>query len=145
MDPKYPTTDFDVFAMREAVKAVHRFVSAPAWSDYVIGPHGSFATATDGSSIDAYERGLTTTIFHAVGTPSMAPENSNTGVVNPDLTVKGDGLRIVDVSVFVSSPRDLRYECCWLLAARASDIIEGRHSMRCLRTRTLPGSSSQRW
>jgi len=89
--------------MREAVKAVKRFVSAPAWKDYIIGPFGeSFQSATDDKSIDAYVRELTTTIFHPVGTASMSPVNAKSGVVNPDLSVKGtDGLRIVDASVFV--------------------------------------------
>ena len=104
IDPKYLTTNFDIFTMREAVKAIKRFVAAPAWSDYVIGPFGtSFSSATDDASIDAYVRGLMTTIFHPVGTASMSPSTASSGVVNPNLTVKGaDGLRIVDASVFVS-------------------------------------------
>lgn len=33
----------------------------------------------------------------------MAAKNSSTGVLNPDLTVKGvEGLRVIDASVFVS-------------------------------------------
>ena len=89
--------------MREAVKAILRFTKAPAWSDYVIGPFGdTFAKAKSDAQIDAYVRGLTTTIFHPVGTASMSSPKSTSGVVNPDLTVKGtDGLRIVDASVFV--------------------------------------------
>lgn len=104
IDPKYLTTEFDIFTMREAVKAIKRFLAAPAFSSHVSGPFGtSFSGATDDASIESYVRGLTTTIFHPVGTASMSSQTAKTGVVNPDLTVKGTvGLRIVDASVFVS-------------------------------------------
>lgn len=108
IDPQYLTTDFDIFTMREAVKAVIRFSQASAWSDYIVGPFSSAfqaaANATDDSIIDQYVRETTTTIFHPVGTASMGPFNSPNGVVGPDLRVKGaTGLRIVDASVFVST------------------------------------------
>jgi len=104
IDPNYLTTDMDIFAMRESVKSINRFVGQPALADYVVSRFGNnFASADDDSTIDAYVRSLTTTIFHPVGTAAIAPRNSNNGVVNPDLTVKGaDGLRVVDASVFVS-------------------------------------------
>lgn len=91
--------------MRESVKTIKRFVAAPAFSDYVIGPFGTpFSTATTDAQIEDYVRGLTTTIFHPVGTAAMSSKLSKSGVVNPDLTVKGiEGLRIVDASVFVSN------------------------------------------
>lgn len=92
--------------MRESVKSINRFLTQPALADYVVSRFGAnFASADDDSSIDAYIRSLTTTIFHPVGTAAMSSWGSNNGVVNPDLTVKGaDGLRIVDASVFVSLP-----------------------------------------
>ncbi|KAF8962410.1 hypothetical protein BDZ97DRAFT_1939825 [Flammula alnicola] len=128
IDPKYLTTDFDIFTMREAVKAVQRFAGAPAWSDYVTGPFGSFASATDDTSIETYVRGLTTTIFHPVGTAAMAPASSTFGVVNPDLTLKGaDGIRIVDASVFPYVPSSHTQGPVYLLAERASDIIKAAH------------------
>lgn len=96
------TTDFDITAMRESVKAIKQFVGAPAWSDYVIAPVGNLSATSD-AGIDAYVRQATTTIFHPSGTASMTSKNSAKGVVNPDLTVKGaEGLRIVDLSVVVS-------------------------------------------
>ena len=100
------STDFDITATREAVKAIKRLAAAPAFSDYIVAPYGAaFAAATTDANIDAYVRGLTTTIFHPTGTSSMASASSDNGVVNPDLTVKGaEGLRVVDASVFVSPP-----------------------------------------
>jgi len=134
----------DIFAMRESVKSINRFVAQPALADYVVSRFGdNFASADDDSMIDAYVRSLTTTIFHPVGTASIAPRNSNNGVVNPDLTVKGtDGLRIVDASVFVSLslhfnspsfakrfqqpfvPSAHTQGPVYLLAERASDILK---------------------
>lgn len=104
IDPQYMTTDFDTFAVRESIKAASRFVGAPAWSDYVVGPFGRvFGDATNDSLIESYARGVAGSAFHAVGTAAMSAVNDNWGVVNHDLTVKGtDGLRIVDASVFVS-------------------------------------------
>ncbi|KAH9479331.1 Pyranose dehydrogenase 1 [Psilocybe cubensis] len=126
VDPQYMTTDFDVFAVRESIKGALRFVSAPAWSDYVVGPFGSaFAGATTDPLIESYARGVAGSAFHAVGTASMSPFNANWGVVNPDLTVKGaDGLRIVDASVFPFVPSCHTQGPVYLLAERAADIIK---------------------
>jgi choline dehydrogenase-like flavoprotein len=89
--------------MRAAVKTVLRFFGYAAWTDYIIGPFGAlFRAANDDASIDAYVRGVCTSILHGVGTASMAPVHAPFGVVDPDLKVKGvDGLRVVDASVLV--------------------------------------------
>jgi choline dehydrogenase len=102
IDPQYLTTDFDIFVMRESVRASKRFVGAPAWADIVISPYG-LLNATSDADIDAYVRGLASTVFHPVGTAAMSSSHSKSGVVDQNLLVKGaDGLRIVDASVFVS-------------------------------------------
>jgi choline dehydrogenase-like flavoprotein len=90
-----------VAVMRESVKSTRRFVAAPAWADYVIGPIVPGLDTDD--EIDNFVRTTTTTIFHPSGTAGMAAFNSSNGVVNPDLSVKGTlGLRVVDASIFVS-------------------------------------------
>lgn len=91
--------------MRESVKAVLRFAAAPAWSDWIAGRFGqAFQNATDDKSIDAYVRNLTISDMHPVGTAAMSKKGALSGVVDPNLMVKGtDGLRIVDASVFVSN------------------------------------------
>ncbi|KAF9476761.1 FAD-linked reductase [Pholiota conissans] len=125
IDPHMLTTDFDVTAMRESVKAIKRFAAAPAWSDYVIGPFGNLSATAD-ADIDAYVRQRTTTIFHPTGTASMTSKNSTNGVVNPDFTVKGtSGLRIVDLSVLPFIPASHPQGPVYLLAERAADIIKG--------------------
>ncbi|KIM42957.1 GMC oxidoreductase [Hebeloma cylindrosporum] len=126
IDPNYLTTDLDIFTMRESVKSINRFLAEPTLSNYVVSRFGdNFVSADDDSSIDAYVRSLTTTIFHPVGTASISSKNSNNGVVNPDLTVKGaDGLRVIDASVFPFVPSSHTQGPVYLLAERASDIIK---------------------
>lgn len=88
--------------MREAIKSAQRFASGDAWKDYIIGPFGDFANATDDAGIDRYIRGNAATFFHPVGTAQMSAKGASYGVTDPNLKVKGvHGLRIVDASVMV--------------------------------------------
>jgi len=103
INPNFFTTNFDIFAMREAIKSTRRFVAAPAWNGYTTGRFtGTNATTDD--EIDAFIRSTAGATYHAVGTASMSPKGAPWGVVHPDLRVKGVvGLRIVDNSVVVGS------------------------------------------
>ena len=113
IDPALLNSDFDIFTIREGVKAALRFAAAPAWKDYVIGPFGALAEAKMDAQIEAYARSHAATVFHPFSTASMSPNGSPHGVVNPDFSVKKTvGLRIVDASVLVrgfrkSGPRIL--------------------------------------
>jgi choline dehydrogenase-like flavoprotein len=102
INPNLLTTTFDIYCLKEAVKAVKRFVGASAWSDYIIGPHGALAATDDDESIESYIRSTAGTIFHPVGTASMTAQTASYGVVNSDLRLKGAaGVRIADASVLV--------------------------------------------
>ncbi|EDR09885.1 uncharacterized protein LACBIDRAFT_318175 [Laccaria bicolor S238N-H82] len=104
IDPNYLTTPFDIFAMRETVRAVKRFAAAEAWKDYIIAPFGNFSSDVD-ADLDAYIRDQASTVYHMVGTASMSPRGAEWGVVDPDLKVKGaEGIRIVDASVLPFPP-----------------------------------------
>ena len=104
IDPGLLGTDFDKLVMREAIKGASRFVQAPAWSGYVLGPAGALADAVDDASIDTYVANNAGTLFHPVGTSIMTPEGASNGVTDPNLLVKKvAGLRVVDVSVLVCS------------------------------------------
>lgn len=107
INPNYLSTEWDVFALRESVKIVQRFVNASAWDDYVIAPFGQFAEATTDDAIDTYMRNNSATFFHPISTAMMSPKGASWGVVDPDLKVKGvEGLRIVDGSVLVRDQHD---------------------------------------
>jgi len=96
------TSDFDLLAMRVAVGMVQRFVAAPAWKGYILGPSGGLADVKNESDLDGLIRQQTIAGAHIVGTAAMSATNANYGVVNPDLRIKGaTSLRIIDTSVFV--------------------------------------------
>ena len=103
IDPAFLNSDFDIFTIRESVKAALRFAAAPAWKDYVIGPYGSLAEAKTDAQIEVFARSNAVTEFHPCSTASMSPSGSPYGVVNPGFSVKDTvGLRIVDASILVS-------------------------------------------
>lgn len=103
IDPNFLSTAFDIFAIREIIKAGLRFVAASPWKDYIVGPVGPLADANTDEEIEQYARGIAGSVWHMVGTASMSPKGADWGVVDPDLKVKGvEGVRVVDLSVVVS-------------------------------------------
>ncbi|KAI0321297.1 alcohol oxidase [Amylostereum chailletii] len=129
IDPKFLSTDFDVFATREAAKAIQRFMAADAWAGYVIGPYGDFQFSTTDDQIDAFARQTAGTVFHPVGTASMSGWNATDGVVNPDLTVKKvKGLRIVDASVMPTIPAAHTQAATYIVAERGVEFIRNSTS-----------------
>ncbi|KAF9004581.1 pyranose dehydrogenase [Cyathus striatus] len=125
IDPALLESDFDVFAMREAIRSAQRFFAGPAWRHYVLGPAGAPANLTEDEDFDNFFRNNAFSAAHAVGTAAMSGENDTHGVVNPDLLVKGvTGLRIVDASVmpFVTSAHT--QVPVYIIAERAADLIK---------------------
>ncbi|KAI9434372.1 aryl-alcohol-oxidase from pleurotus Eryingii [Lactarius indigo] len=124
IDPALLNSDFDIFAIREAVKAALRFVAAPAWKDYVIGPFGALAEAKTDTEIEAYARSHGANVFHPSSTAFMSRKDSARGVVNPDLSVKKTvGLRIVDASVLPWVPAAHPQAVICIIAERAAKLI----------------------
>ncbi|KIK65201.1 hypothetical protein GYMLUDRAFT_220474 [Collybiopsis luxurians FD-317 M1] len=131
IDPGLLSSNLDLAIMREAVKAARRFVSAQAWSDYIISEFGPFAEAQTDEELNAYIQSEASTIWHPYSTARMAPFNSINGVVNPDLTVKGiQGLRIVDASVLPFIPAAHPQASVYAVAERASVLIKN-HRLTC--------------
>ncbi|KAF8883635.1 pyranose dehydrogenase [Gymnopilus junonius] len=125
IDPKFLTSEFDIFALKESVKTAVRFFASPAWKGYILEPAGAFANVTDDQSLEEFVENNAGSAFHPVGTASMSPKNANFGVVDPDLKVKGaQGLRIVDASVMPFVPAAHTQAATYVIAERASDLIK---------------------
>ncbi|KAI0040461.1 GMC oxidoreductase [Auriscalpium vulgare] len=128
VDPAFFSTAADIRIMREAVKAAKRFAGAPAFKDYIVRPYGAFANTTTDAAIDVYARNGSVSIWHPIGTASIAPFASQDGVVNPDLTVKKTrGLRVVDASVFPFIPAAHTQAGTYAIAERAASLIRATH------------------
>nr|ALJ82906.1 mitochondrial choline dehydrogenase [Irpex lacteus] len=132
IDAGFFTTDFDIYTIRESIKAARRFVAAPAWKDWIIAEYGDFANAQTDAQIEAYARANAGTINHASGTAALGKTGSTgagSGVLNSDLTVKGTvGLRVVDASAFPFIPAAHTQAPVYILAERAADLIKAAHS-----------------
>ncbi|KAH9022200.1 aryl-alcohol-oxidase from pleurotus Eryingii [Lactarius pseudohatsudake] len=132
IDPALLNSDFDIFTMREAVKAMLRFVAAPAFKDYVIGPFGDLADAKTDAEIEAYVRSQSTNVFHPSSTAYMSRKGSKRGVVNPDFSVKKTiGLRIVDGSVLPYVPAAHPQAIIFIIAERAAELILASEDSNC--------------
>ena len=107
IDPNFLSNEFDIFTMRESIKAARTFMASPAWEGWILEEVGPFALAQTDDEIEQYVRNTCSTVYHVSGTVSMGKtgtRGSGTGALNSDLTVKGAvGLRVVDASIFVCS------------------------------------------
>ncbi|ESK87685.1 aryl-alcohol oxidase [Moniliophthora roreri MCA 2997] len=122
INPNLLGTDFDIAVMKEAIKSAHHFVSAPVWSDYVLGP---FVNITTDAELEQYIRDNADTVWHPVGTAAMTAKTASFGVVDPDLSVKGvEGLRVIDASVFPHVPAGHTQVPVYVVAERGSDLIK---------------------
>ncbi|KAK7040114.1 hypothetical protein VNI00_009919 [Paramarasmius palmivorus] len=115
-------SEFDMVAMRHAVRSVQRFMSSPVWDGFLIRP--AFSANTD-EELDLYIRSSAAGAVHPVGTAAMSARGSGWGVVDPDLLVKGiTRVRIVDASVLPFVPAAHTQAPVYMLAERAADLIK---------------------
>ncbi|KAK7035405.1 hypothetical protein VNI00_011936 [Paramarasmius palmivorus] len=122
---------FDVFAMRDAIKSIFKFIEAAPWVNYLNNsrPLASLQAVIDASfsdnALNSYIASSTSAGLHGISTASMAPADANWGVVNPDLTVKGlKGLRIADASVLPFLPSGNPMAPVYIVGERAADFIK---------------------
>ena len=116
----------DLAVIVESLKTTRRFLSAPAWKNYIIAPFGTAENLTTDADFETFARANTGTVFHPVGTAAMAPKNAKpgVGVVNSDLTVRGvSGLRVVDASAFPTVPGAFPVCPTFMLGEKAADDI----------------------
>ena len=72
------------------------------FKDYILGEYGDIASAKTDAEIEAYLRKSSVVGWHPCSTTAISARGSSSGVVDPDLTVKGvKGLRVVDAGVLV--------------------------------------------
>ncbi|KAJ4471474.1 pyranose dehydrogenase [Lentinula aciculospora] len=135
INPGLLSHEFDLLAMKEAVKTSVKSLTAPVWKEYVVGnPDSAFIdseivskleTAQPDLQLEAYIRKNTGTSAHAVGTAAMTGRDSDFGVVNPDFKVKGvEGLRVIDASIFPFVPSAHTQAPVYVVAERAADEIK---------------------
>ncbi|KAF8056620.1 glucose dehydrogenase short protein [Lyophyllum atratum] len=128
IDPALLKEESDRRMMRAALRHAFKFVSAPIFKGYVLGPAGDLANATTDAELDAYMNAEAGTFFHPTGTAAMSPKGAKRGVLDPDLKVKGiAGLRVVDASVFPDIPSGHTQAAVYVIAERAADIIKGSY------------------
>jgi choline dehydrogenase-like flavoprotein len=87
---------------RKGIKLAREFFKAPVFKGYLLEEYGDFARAKTDDEIEAYIRKCSSAGWHPCSTTAISAKGSSTGVVDPDLTVKGvKGLRVVDAGVLV--------------------------------------------
>ena len=69
--PNFLSTDFDIFTLREAIKAARRYMSAPGWNGWILQEYGAFAQAQMDEEIEQYIRNSAETVNHVSGTSAM--------------------------------------------------------------------------
>ncbi|KAJ7761112.1 aryl-alcohol oxidase precursor [Mycena metata] len=125
INPNLVGSEVDLFFMRYAVRSALRIAGAKAFNGYVISPTFPLSSTSTDNEIDAFIRENTATVFHPVGTCSITPNNTDFGVVNPDLRVKGlTGLRVVDLSVMPLIPAAHTQVSAYMIGERGADIIK---------------------
>ncbi|KAJ7772273.1 aryl-alcohol oxidase precursor [Mycena metata] len=130
INPNLLGTDFDLFVMKEAVRAARDFVTAEAWESYVVREFETLAAATTPATLEQYIRKNSGTIFHPVGTASMSPKGARYGVVDPDLLVKGvSGLRIADASILPLVPSAHTQVPVYIVGERAASLVKSAHGL----------------
>ncbi|EAU87899.2 aryl-alcohol oxidase [Coprinopsis cinerea okayama7 len=124
IDSGFLTHPYDIEAYKEGYRMIKRFYELPIWKDRITGP---FTIDPDVLSDGEFERRVRDELasaLHPVGTAAMSSGRSRTGVVDPELRVKGvRGLRVVDASAIPYVPAAHTQAPVYILAERAVDII----------------------
>ncbi|KAF6753876.1 aryl-alcohol oxidase-like protein [Ephemerocybe angulata] len=127
IDPKYLSSEWDRYVMRDAVRTSVRYFNAPAWKKWNATPVFDTAILNSDAALDAWISSSAFGGVHGVGTARMGPANSPAGqdVVAPNFKVKGvSGLRIADTSVFPFVINGHTMGATYAIAEKVSDLIK---------------------
>ncbi|KAJ7474300.1 aryl-alcohol oxidase-like protein, partial [Mycena latifolia] len=125
IDPAYFTTAFDIGTAVQAVKTAQKFFSASAWDGFIGAPFSAAANLHTDAAIEAYVRTFATTLKHPTSTARISKKTDKTGVVGPDLLVKGaKGVRVVDASIFPFAVAGFPQAQVYIIAERAAALIK---------------------
>ncbi|KAJ4465690.1 hypothetical protein C8J55DRAFT_528227 [Lentinula edodes] len=135
IQPNMLQTEFDIFTMREAIKAARRFMGAKSWSDWIIEETSPSSEAQTDEEIEEYIKNTCFTVNHVTCTVPMGKNGQarrGGGALNLDLSVKGTvGLRVVDASAFPFIPAAHTQVPTYILSERASDIMQEVYNFSC--------------
>ncbi|KXN84306.1 Oxygen-dependent choline dehydrogenase [Leucoagaricus sp. SymC.cos] len=105
IDPALLVEPLDMLILREAIRSIRRFFTAPAFQGSILENISPPANVTSDEDLEAFLRNGGNSWLHSVGSASMTPRGASWGVVDPDFKVKGTkGLRIIDASVIPLTP-----------------------------------------
>ncbi|KAJ6476443.1 pyranose dehydrogenase [Mycena vitilis] len=126
IDPGFLSSEFDFLALRDGVALAQRFVTAPAWSDYISAMNPDLA-AMSAAELDTFIRENIASSLHLVGTAGMSARGASYGVVDPDLRVKGtSGLSVIDASVVPIVPGGHTQAVTYAFAERGAELLRVR-------------------
>ncbi|KAJ3520042.1 hypothetical protein NMY22_g12921 [Coprinellus aureogranulatus] len=127
INPSILSHPYDSQAMLAGLRAAQRFLSAPAFADYVLDHAYPFTPETVNSDEVVLNgiKDIVSTSWHPVGTLAMSPKGARWGVVDPDLKIKAlKGVRVVDASIMPSLPGAHIQVPVYAIAERASELIK---------------------
>ncbi|KAK1235691.1 hypothetical protein PQX77_001062 [Marasmius sp. AFHP31] len=115
-------SEFDLFALREGIRSVRQFMTSPTFDGFIVSTPVNMTTDEE---LDEYIKAGVSGALHPVGTVVMTSKDSNWGVLDPDLRVKGvEGLRVVDSSIFPFVPAAHTQAPTYIVAERGADLIK---------------------
>jgi choline dehydrogenase-like flavoprotein len=100
ISPNYLDTDEDKRVAVDALKLARKIVAQAPLARFQPQEHSPGTAATSDEALLEAAKGLSTTIFHPVGTAKMGRDDDPTAVLDERLRVRGvRGLRVIDASV----------------------------------------------
>ena len=126
IDHQYLQDPVDVAVISAGMRAVLEIAAQSPLADGIQAGHMLPDDDSD-EALARHVRHTMQTIYHPVGTSKMGPADDPMAVVDPECRVHGvEGLRVIDASVFPSTPRGNTNAPTIALAERAADLIRGR-------------------